>query len=70
MFTLPYILLEGAAFIYEFTAHIFGIQPALNYDKVKEAAIKGHWVASPNKWLALTGQQFTPLLEGLRRTFK
>lgn len=69
MFTLPYFMLEVAAFVYEFVAHIFGIAPALNYDKIKEAHIKGHWVCSSKKWTALTGQEFTPLEEGLKESF-
>jgi len=70
MFTLPYFFLEIAAFIYESAARIFGIAPALNYDKIKEAAIKGHWVCNTGKWMALTGQDFTPLDKGLKESFK
>lgn len=70
MFSLPYPLLEAAAFIYESAAKIFKITPALNYDKIKEASIKGHWICNSNKWISLTGQQFTPLAEGLKKSFK
>ena len=70
IFSLPYFALEIAAFIYESAARITGAQPALNYDKIKEAHIKGHWVCSPKKWTALTGQKFTPLKEGLEKSFK
>lgn len=70
MFTLPFFFLEVAAFLYESTAKIFGITPALNYDKIKEASITGHWVCNTNKWMALTGQSFTPLEQGLRESFK
>ncbi len=69
MFTAPYFVLEVVAFIYEFFAHIFGITPALNYDKIKEANIRGHWVCSPKKWITMTGQSFTPLQDGLRKSF-
>lgn len=70
MFTLPYFLLEIAAFVYESVARVFGIAPALNYDKIKEASITGHWVCNTNKWMALTGQSFTPLEKGLKESFK
>lgn len=70
MLNLPYSILEFAAFTYETIAKIFKITPALNYDKIKEAAIKGHWVCRCNKWIALTGQQFTPLEQGLKKSFK
>ncbi|MDR1684231.1 MAG: NAD-dependent epimerase/dehydratase family protein [Elusimicrobiota bacterium] len=70
MFTLPYFMLEVIAFIYSGLARIFNFTPALNYDKVKEAAIKGHWVCNPNKWISLTEQKFTPLEEGLLRSYK
>lgn len=69
MFSAPYFMLEAVAFVYESIARVFSITPALNYDKIKEAAIKGHWVCSSQKWAALTGQQFTPLAEGLKKTF-
>ena len=70
MFSLPYPMLEFAALVYESIAKIFKITPALNYDKIKEAAINGHWVCRSNKWISLTGQQFTPLSEGLKKSFK
>lgn len=70
MFNMPYFVLEAAAFVYESAARVFSITPALNYDKIKEAAIKGHWVCSSQKWVSLTGQQFTPLAEGLKKSFQ
>ncbi|MDR1124105.1 MAG: NAD-dependent epimerase/dehydratase family protein [Elusimicrobiota bacterium] len=70
MFSLPHFALEIAAFIYEFIARIFRFAPALNYDKVKEADIKGHWLCNPQKWINLTGQKFVPLKEGLEVSFK
>lgn len=69
MTRLPRFMLEFAAFIYELIARIFKISPALNYDKIKEADIKGHWVCTPQKWITLTGQQFIPLEEGLKKSF-
>ena len=65
----PLWLMKTAAFLYETCARITGAQPALNYDKVAEADIKGHWICSSKKWQKLTGQKFTPLAEGLRKSF-
>jgi nucleoside-diphosphate-sugar epimerase len=67
---LPYFMLEVIAFLYEAAARIFGFAPALNYDKIKEARIKGHWTCSPQKWIDLTGQTFTALDYGLKESFK
>lgn len=69
MFTLPYFMLQIVAYIYEHCAHIFGAVPALNYDKIKEAASKGHWICSSQRWCEATGQKFTPLDEGIRRCY-
>ena len=65
----PKFLMRGAAWIYEVAARISGAQPALNYDKVTEATVPGHWICSNAKWTALTGQPFTPLKEGLAKSF-
>ncbi len=65
----PVWLMKTAAFIYECTAWMTGIEPALNYDKVTEAIIPGHWICSNKKWTALTGQQFSSLDEGLKKSF-
>ncbi len=65
----PKWLLKTAAFTYETIARITGTQPALNYDKVTEATIPGHWICSSKKWTDLTGQHFTPLKEGLKKSF-
>lgn len=65
----PRWLLNTAAFLYTLAARLTGAQPALNYDKVKEAVIPGHWICSNAKWVKLSGQQFTPLSEGLKKSF-
>ncbi|MBP5616653.1 MAG: NAD-dependent epimerase/dehydratase family protein [Elusimicrobiaceae bacterium] len=65
----PVWLMRGAAWMYELCAKITNTQPALNYDKVAEAAIDGHWICSSQKWRTLTGQQFTPLKKGLEKSF-
>jgi len=65
----PKWLMNVAAKIYEVCAQITGTQPALNYDKVTEATISGHWICSGEKWHKLTGQTFTPLAEGLKKSF-
>ena len=64
----PAWLLHMAAAIYSLTARVTGTQPALNYDKVKEAIIPGHWICNGDKWRNLSGQKFTSLDEGLRES--
>lgn len=66
----PGWLLQVAAAVYSLAARVTGGQPALNYDKIKEAQIKGHWICSGEKWRTLSGQEFTPLKEGLKKSFK
>lgn len=66
----PKWLLRVAALGYELCARVTGTLPALNYDKVTEATIPGHWICSNKKWVQLTGQQFTPLKEGLKKSFE
>ena len=66
----PKWLMRVAAFSYETVARLTGAQPALNYDKVAEASIPGHWICSNKKWVELTHQQFTPLCEGLKKSFR
>ena len=65
----PVWAMRLAAWVYEVAARVTGAQPALNYDKVTEAIIAGHWVCSGKKWTTLTGQEFTPLKEGLKKSF-
>lgn len=65
----PVWVMRLAAFAYETVARLTGSTPALNYDKVTEATIPGHWICSSEKWIQLTGQQFTPLDEGLKKSF-
>lgn len=65
----PVWMMRAAAFVYECAAKLSGTEPALNYDKVKEAVIPGHWICTSKKWTALTGQKFTPLAEGLKKSF-
>ncbi len=65
----PVWLMHVAAWVYEACAKITGNQPALNYDKVAEAVIPGHWICSSEKWQQLTNQKFTPLKKGLEQSF-
>lgn len=65
----PLWALHLAAALYSLAARVTGAQPALNYDKVKEASIPGHWICSGKKWSKLSGQKFTPLEEGLKKSF-
>lgn len=69
MISAPLWLMKVAAFCYETLAMLFGFEPALNYDKIKEADINGHWICSNKKWETLTEQKFTPLEEGLKKSF-
>ncbi|MBR4591874.1 MAG: NAD-dependent epimerase/dehydratase family protein [Elusimicrobiaceae bacterium] len=66
----PKWIMNVAAFGYELCARLTGTVPALNYDKVTEATIPGHWICSNKKWADLTGQNFTPLKTGLEKSFK
>ena len=65
----PIWMMKTAAWIYERCAKFTGTLPALNYDKVTEAIIPGHWICSSEKWQTLTGQEFTPLEKGLEQSF-
>ena len=65
----PAWMLHVAAAVYSLIARTTGTQPALNYDKIKEAMIPGHWICNGDKWRKLSGQQFTPLKEGLHKSF-
>ena len=65
----PNFLLHLAAACYSLCARVTGTQPALNYDKIKEAKIPGHWICNSDKWRKLSGQKFTPLEEGLKKSF-
>ncbi len=65
----PVWMMRLAACIYENCAKLTNTQPALNYDKVAEAVIPGHWICSSEKWCSLTKQQFTPLKKGLEQSF-
>ncbi len=65
----PVWLMKTVAWLYEGIAKLTGAQPALNYDKVAEAIIPGHWICSSAKWRNLTGQSFTPLKKGLEQSF-
>ena len=65
----PVWVLHVAAAVYSLVARMTGNQPALNYDKVKEAVIDGHWICSSAKWRKLSEQKFTPLEEGLKKSF-
>lgn len=69
MLNLPLWILKIVTSFYEIFARLTGTQPALNYDKIKEAYAKGHWVCSPRNWIKITGQQFTPLQIGLKKTY-
>ena len=66
----PVWMMRLAARLYECCAKLTGAQPALNYDKVAEAIIPGHWICSNQKWCKLTGQQFTTLKKGLEQSFQ
>ena len=66
----PGWMLHLAAACYSLAARVTGSQPALNYDKIKEAQIPGHWICDGSKWRSLSGQKFTPLEIGLNKSYK
>jgi nucleoside-diphosphate-sugar epimerase len=65
----PGWMLHIAAAIYSLSARLTGVQPALNYDKIKEAQIPGHWICDGSKWRTSSKQKFTPLEAGLQKSF-
>ncbi len=65
----PVWLMKLSACLYENIARLLHIAPALNYDKVAEAVIPGHWICANKKWKHLTQQKFIPLQKGLEQSF-
>lgn len=57
----PRFLAAGAIGIYQFFAKPLKGPALLNYDKINEMNIKGHWLCSSKKWTQITGQKFRPL---------
>ncbi len=70
MFSFPKSLLQIVAFFYEISARIFKHTPALNYDKVEEVCVLGHWICTSKKWISITNQKFISLQEGLIKSYK
>jgi len=66
---MPKALLNLTAISYEFFSYIIKTKPILNRDKVREASFY-HWIASSKKWQDLTAMKWTPLSEGLKKTFE
>ncbi|MBT3393128.1 MAG: NAD(P)-dependent oxidoreductase [Elusimicrobiaceae bacterium] len=70
MVSVPKPLLHIVAFLYQLSAKMFKHTPALNYDKVEEVCVLGHWICTSKKWISVTNQKFTSLKEGLVKSYK
>lgn len=69
MVNLPAPLLGLLGLVYELVSLLGGAEPVFNRDKAKEGAAP-NWTASSSKWEQDTGQKaWTPLAEGIKKTF-
>ena len=69
MVSLPPWAVFAAGCVYEAVSLLTGATPALNRDKAREAP-GPNWTASPALWEKTAGwNDWTPLAEGIRRTF-
>jgi nucleoside-diphosphate-sugar epimerase len=69
MIDLPRGLLGGLGLAYEAVSWLAGAEPVFNRDKAREGAAGG-WTAASSKWERDTGfTAWTPLEEGIRKTF-
>jgi nucleoside-diphosphate-sugar epimerase len=69
MLDLPKYLLGALGLIYEVVSWLGGAEPVFNRDKAREGAA-GNWTASSAKWERDTGwKAWTPLEEGIKKTF-
>ena len=70
LLSLPPWAVFAAGCVYEWISALTGAAPALNRDKAREA-VGPNWTASPGKWEKAAGWKgWTPLEEGIRRTFR
>ncbi|MFA5160759.1 MAG: NAD-dependent epimerase/dehydratase family protein [Elusimicrobiales bacterium] len=69
MLTLSPSAMRVAGKIYQTVSPLIGADPVFNTDKAREACA-GHWTASPRRWMEDAGRKsWTPLEEGLKKTF-
>lgn len=67
--SLPPWAVYAVGWLYEAVTAVAGAEPALNRDKAREAAAP-NWTCSPALWeKAAGGAAWTPLAEGIRKTF-
>lgn len=69
MLSLPPAAVCAVGWLYETVTAITGADPVMNRDKAREASAP-NWTASPALWeKAAGGGNWTPLAEGIRKTF-
>jgi nucleoside-diphosphate-sugar epimerase len=69
MISLPPWAVYLTGWFYETATALTGAEPALNRDKAREASAP-NWTASPDKWEKAAGRaEWTPLAEGIKKTF-
>jgi len=69
MLSLPPWAVYAVGWVYEGVTALTGADPVLNRDKAREAA-GPNWTASPALWEKTSGRQaWTPLAEGIKKTF-
>ena len=70
LLSLPPWAVYAVGWVYEAVSALAGAVPVMNRDKAREAAAP-NWTASPALWEKTAGwNDWTPLEEGIRRTFK
>lgn len=69
MLSLPPWAVYAVGWVYEGVTALTGADPVMNRDKAREAA-GPNWTASPALWEKTSGRQdWTPLAEGIKKTF-
>ncbi len=69
MIDMPRPLLWGLGLVYEAASWLIGAEPVFNRDKAREGSA-ANWTLSPSEWEAATGWKgWTPLAEGVKKTF-
>lgn len=69
MLSLPPAAVYAVGWLYEAVTRLTGAEPVMNRDKAREAAAP-NWTASPALWEKASGRAaWTPLAEGIKKTF-
>ena len=69
MLSLPPWAVYGVGWLYQAVTAVTGAEPAMNRDKAREAAAP-NWTSSPALWERTAGSaNWTPLEEGIKKTF-